>query len=586
MNVPSFSALFGGEAGYGVMSAGAMLAKAATRKGLFAFVENEYPSLIKGGLNNCMVRLASSSFATSEAETDVLGAISQQALEINAFKVKSGGMVFYDVSAVKPEGVKLASGVRLVPVKLIQEGPGELAKVMANSAVLGSFCALSGFPPEAILDVMKSEFTNPAIFGKNFELFNATYEQVKVEHGPSETFPISFATALVPRMLLNGNDAIAMGAVKAGCRFAAGYPMTPATGILAYISDHALEYGLVFKQSEDEIAAINMLIGAGYAGVRALGATSGGGFSLMCETLGFAAQAEVPLVIIMAQRGGPSTGLPTRTMQGDLNQVLYASQGEFARVVVMPGDVDECFYETFRAFNLAEKYQLPCLVLTDKFLADSSITCPFFEVSHLMIDRGKLVDETWLEANQPYLRYRQNPDGVSERALPVQSGGRHIASSYTHGEDGFYSSGNKEYAAMEPTVTAAGIGKSFAKLPQLLAEVPGVKLHGQESADLTIVAWGSTKGAVLEAVALAKADGLQVNFLQVLYASPFPAEQTAAILAKSKRILLVEGNKTAQLGALLRSQTGFVPTVMYLKYDSRPFTTVGILSRIKEAIAQ
>ncbi len=583
---PDFSLMFGGEAGYGVMSAGAMLAKAAVRNSLQAIVVNEYPSLIKGGLNTCLVRFAELSISSFEEELDILGAVSQQAYDLNVAKVRAGGIVFHDIG-VKTEAVAPRDGVTLAPVRLIQSGSGELAKIMANSAVLGAFCALTNFSADAVKAVISSEFSDVAIQNKNLAIFDQTWQAVKQDIPLAQlSFPFQFRPSAEPRMLLNGNDAIAIGAIAAGCRFAAGYPMTPGTGVLMYLSDHAAEYGLVFKQAEDEIAAINMLIGAGFAGVRALGATSGGGFSLVTEAVGFAAIAEVPLVMVMAQRGGPSTGLPTRTMQADLNQVLYASQGEFARVVVMPGDMEECFYETFRAFNLAEKYQLPCFILTDKYLADSSVTQPFFDLAGLKVERGKLVNEAWLEENQPYQRYRLTEDGVSERGIPGQVGGRHVATSYTHGEDGFYSSGHKEFAGDEPTVTVKGIDKLFAKWPAIAKEIPGIKLHGPVEAELTLIAWGSTKGAALEAIGLAKEKGLAVNLLQILYAAPFPVDAVQQALQRSKRTLLLEGNCTGQMGGLIRAQTGIAADAQLLKYDSRPFTPSIILKKIQEVMSK
>lgn len=578
--------MFGGEAGYGVMSAGMMLAKTAVRNGLCAIVVNEYPSLIKGGLNNCLVRLTAQPMTGFEEKVDVLGAISQQAYDLNVGQVKTGGVVFHDVS-VDVAALPPPPGVLCVPVRLIQPGTGDVAKVMANSAVLGAFCSITGFSAEPVKAVMASEFSDEAIREKNLAIFEQAWQQVQQGvKSESQRFPFSLKPSLSPRMLLTGNDAIAMGAIAAGCRFAAGYPMTPATSILVYLADHATEYGIVFKQAEDEIAAINMLIGAGFAGVRALGATSGGGFALMTEAVGFAAIAEVPLVMVMAQRGGPSTGLPTRTMQADLNQVLYASQGEFSRIIVAPGDVEECFLETVSAFNLAEKFQVPCFILTDKFLADSSVTQPFFDLTEIKIERGKLVGEEWLAKNQPYLRYRLTPDGVSERAVPGQKGGCHVATSYTHGEDGFYSSGHKEYAGAEPAVTATGIDKLLAKIPRILADVPGIRLFGPIEADLTMIVWGSTKGAALEAMELANQTGIRVNLMQILYAAPFPAQAVSAVLDRANRTLLIEGNATAQMGALIRAQTGFVPDAKYLKYDSRPFTPSQILQKIQEVMSR
>jgi 2-oxoglutarate ferredoxin oxidoreductase subunit alpha len=305
----------------------------------------------------------------------------------------------------------------------------------------------------------------------------------------------------------------------------------------------------------------------------------------MVEALGFAAQGEVPLVIVEAQRGGPSTGLPTRTAQADLNFVVHASQGEFPRIVVAPGDIEECFTETFRVFNLAEKYQVPVIILTDKYLADSNAIHAYFEDEGLQIDRGRLVDETWLTENQPYSRYALTADGISPRAIPGQKGGRHIVTSYTHDQDGFYSSGNHEYAATEPQITAAGIDKLFSKVPAMLQEIPGIKLHGPKEAELTLIGWGSTKGAILEAIRQVNREGKIANFMQVLYPSPFPTAAVEAALQLSKRTLLIEGNKTGQLAGMIRAYTGFAVDTYYLKYDSRPFIPSAIAAKIKEVLS-
>lgn len=579
----TYTAMFGGEAGYGVMSAGTTVAKAAGRNGLWAFVVNEYPSLIKGGLNTCLVRLGATPLTAADTELDFLAALSPAAVEQNVSRLKPGGILLYDADAVHPDPATLPAGITPVPLKLIQGLSGDAAKVMANSAVLGAFAALTGFPVDLIADVLHGEFSGDTL-SKNLSLLTDSYAAAKRASTP-DSFPLAFGVNDAPKMLLTGNDAIAMGAIRAGCKFAAGYPMTPGSSILVYLADHAAQYGLVFKQSEDEIAAVNMLIGASYAGARAMAATSGGGFSLMVEALGFAGQAELPIVIALAQRGGPSTGLPTRTAQGDLGFAIHASQGEFPRIIIAPGDVAECFFETFRAFNLAEKYQCPAIILTDKYLADSSLTHPFFDDSGLVVERGKLADEPFLAAAQPYMRYKDSADGVSWRALPGQKGGRHIATSYTHGQDGFYSSGNREYAGDEPAVTAAGLDKLFRKVPHILADIPVTTLYGPPDADLTVVAWGSTKGVVLEALALAEAARLAVNFLQVRCLSPFPADAVATALGAARRTLLVEGNKTAQLGTLIRAHTGYTMDHIYLKYDSRPFAPRDVFAKIKEVLA-
>jgi 2-oxoglutarate ferredoxin oxidoreductase subunit alpha len=498
--------------------------------------------------------------------------------------LKENALLLYDAEVVKVDQSILPAGVKLVPIKLAK-AVGETAKVMANSALVGGFCGLTGFPVDAIAQVMKTEFSKPEILERNLAILEEAYQSTVVYDNTQARFLFASKEGATKKMLLTGNDAIAMGAIKAGCKFAAGYPMTPGSSVLVYLADHGVEHGLVFKQAEDEVAAMNMLIGAGFAGVRAMGSTSGGGFALMSEALGFAAQAEVPVVMVNAQRGGPSTGLPTRTAQADLNFVTNASQGEFPRLVIALGDIEECFYETFRAFNLAEKYQVPCIILTDKYLADSLATTPFFAEDGLVIHRGKMATEQQLAAQQPYWRYRQTQDGVSVRAVPGQKGGRHVATSYTHQEDGFYSSGQQEYAAQEPEITAAGLDKLFRKVPDIVAEVPAVDLHGPVKADLTIIGWGSTKGAILEALELAATEGLQVNFLQFRYIQPFPVDRVEELLATIKVSLLIEGNRTGQLGAMICGHTGYKADSTYLKYDSRPFVPSAILQKMKEVLA-
>ncbi len=585
MNRKPFTVMFGGPAGYGIMSAGTLIAKAASRNGLWTFVVNEYPSLIKGGLNTCAVSFDQQPVKAHEERYEFLAALSQQALDQNYEKLAQGAAVLYDSDAVKPDESKVPAGVNLYPVKLIGALTGEAAKVMANSAMVGAFCALTDFPLALVADTMKSEFKKASVLEQNLALLKRVYEQTRQQYSGKMLFPLEFRADGNKKMLLNGNDAIAMGALKAGVKFAAGYPMTPGSSVLSYLADHAAEYGVVFKQAEDEIAAVNMLIGAGYAGVRAIGSTSGGGFALMTEALGFAAIGEVPLVIVEAQRGGPSTGLPTRTAQADLNFVAYASQGEFPRIIVAPGDVEECFTETFRVMNLTEKYQVPGIILTDKYLADSVVTHPYFEEQGLTIERGKMVDEVWLSEQQPYQRYLHTADGISPRAVPGQKGGRHIVTSYTHGEDGFYSSGNQEYAEMEPEITAAGIDKLFAKVPAMLREIPAIKLYGPQTAEITIVSWGSTKGAVLEAIDELNQEGRNVNFLQILYPQPFPAEAVQTALQASKKIIMVEGNKTSQMAGMIRMHTGLSVNASLLKYDSRAFTASLLVEKIKEVLA-
>lgn len=585
MSKKSYTCLFGGEAGYGVMSAGSMIAKGANRSGLWSFVANEYPSLIKGGLNSCLVRLSDQPLIAYEESIDFLGLFSQQAFECHAPQLKSGAIVLYDSTTVTIDESKVPAGTLLYPVSLMEYIPKGGSKIMGNSAMLGAFSALTGYPLAVLVEIIKDEFHSEQLQEENVIILKQVHDHVSSTLPIEKIFPLQFQQQAQPKMLINGNEALSLGAIQAGCKFSAGYPMTPGSSVLSYLAEYGADYGLVFKQAEDEIAAMNMLIGASYTGVRSMGSTSGGGFALMVEALGFAAQAELPIVMVNAQRGGPSTGLPTRTAQADLNFVVHASQGEFPRIVLAPGDIEECFYETFRVFNLTEKYQVPCIILTDKFLADSSISQPLFETDHLTIDRGKRFEPKDQNSDEPYLRYKLTTDGVSPQAVPGQVGGRHIATSYTHGEDGFYSSGNHEYAINEPAVAVASMDKLFNKLPFMEKDIPGIKSYGPVDAELTIIAWGSTKGAILEAIEQANEQGIVVNFLQILYISPFPTVAMELKLKQVKKSLLIEGNKTAQLGSIIRAHTGYKTDETYLKYNSRPFVPSEILAKIKEVLS-
>ena len=585
MNKRYYTCLFGGEAGAGVMSTGSMIGKGANRQGLCSFVVNEYPSLIKGGLNSCLTRLSDQPITAYEETLDFLGLFSQQAFDCYAAQLGPNAIVLYDSLTVKIDEGKIPQGTVLYPIPLAEHIPSGGTKIMGNSVMLAAFCALTGYPLQVLIEVSKEEFHNKELQEKNISILENVHAHVLETLPAAREFPLSCKESGEHKMLINGNEAISLGAIKAGCKFSAGYPMTPGSSVLSYLVDYGKEYGLVFKQAEDEIAAMNMLIGASFAGVRSIGSTSGGGFALMVEALGFAAQAEVPIVMVNAQRGGPSTGLPTRTAQADLGFVVHSSQGEFPRIVVAPGDIEECFYETFRTFNLTDKYQMPAIILTDKFLADSSVAQSLFDMKGLTINRGKCFIPEEQKENTPYLRYQITPDGVSPRAIPGQVGGRHIATSYTHGEDGFYSSGNHEYALNEPSITVVGMDKFYNKLPAMEKDMPSIKFYGPIDADLTIIAWGSTKGAILEAMELAHNQGMKVNFLQILYISPFPTAAMEKYLKMVKKTLLIEGNKTAQLGMIIRGNTGYKPDHMYLKYDSRPFVPSAILAKIKEVLS-
>jgi 2-oxoglutarate ferredoxin oxidoreductase subunit alpha len=341
------------------------------------------------------------------------------------------------------------------------------------------------------------------------------------------------------------------------------------------MAEHAESYGIVVKHAEDEISVVNMAIGAGHMGVRSMCATSGGGFALMNEGYGLAAITETPVLIVLVQRPGPATGLPTWTGQGDLQYALHAAQGEFPRFVLAPGDVSEAFYMTAEALNVAEEYQSPVLLLSDKQLAESHETVPPFDQSKIEIRRGKCVTQRQLNAQKDFKRYDVSvEDGVSPRSFPGMKAGIFIANSDEHDEKGFTEESSENAIAM--------FQKRQRKFEDFKSKMSQPKLVGDKNADVTFVFWGSVKGAVQEAMKKLKEYKTTTNHLQITWLSPFPSETVLKILNASKRVLLVENNMDGQLGQLIREQTGFEIKEKILKYDGRPFFPEEIIEYINK----
>jgi 2-oxoglutarate ferredoxin oxidoreductase subunit alpha len=372
-------------------------------------------------------------------------------------------------------------------------------------------------------------------------------------------------------MLLTGNDALSMGAVKAGLKFYAGYPMTPSSSILNFMAAHEREFGMVVKHAEDEIASIGMAIGASHAGVRAMTATSGGGFALMSEFLGLAGITETPLVVAECMRTGPSTGLPTRTEQADLKFVLSASQGDFPRVVIAPGDPEECFRFGFEAFNLAERLQTPVILLLDKHLSESYWTREPFPTEGMGIDRGEWVDGK--SAPRSYKRHLVTESGVSPRVLPGTPEGVYTTTGDAHDEFG--------HITEEEEPVRTQMEKRLRKLDLVDTARDGITLHGNPDAGLTLLGWGSSKGVILEAMDDLQAGAIDANFLQVRFMNPFPAEAVAGVLKKASRVLLVEHSASGQLAELVSAKTGITVEDRLLKYTGRQFFRDELTEAIK-----
>jgi 2-oxoglutarate ferredoxin oxidoreductase subunit alpha len=571
----------GGEAGMGVESGGAGLTKALTRGGLYVFAYQDYMSRIRGGHNFFQLRVSTQELKTFTDDVHLLLAFTKECIDRHKHEVVKGGAILYD-EALGYDAESIRSlGVKACPVpfsKLATEIGGH--RIMSNTCAMGAAFGITGYAFERVEDIIRTNFKKKGddIVAKNLAVAKAGYDFSQQQYAKDFGFKLE-AVDNDPthrRMVLHGNQAIGLGAIAAGCKFISAYPMTPATSIFEYITARANKYGIVSKQTEDEIAAILFAIGANHAGVRAMTCTSGGGFSLMVEALGLASITETPLVIAEVQRGGPSTGLPTRTEQPDLEFVISASQGETPRIVIAPGTIEECFEAGWRAFNLAEKYQCPVIILSDLYLSShlESIDKNRFDFSKVKIDRGSLLTKEQLDRLSDYKRHAITDNGISPRAIPGHPHAVFVTTSDEHTEYG--------YAVEEADLRNKMMEKRMKKLDLALEDMRAPELYGDKDAEITFVGWGSTCGSIREAVDRLRKNGQKTNFLKFTDLWPFPEQKVKPLLEKAKHLVAVENNYTGQLANLIRRCTGIKIETKILKYSGRPFSPEEIIANLKE----
>jgi len=570
----------GGPAGSGVATVGVLFAKCLQRAGLEAYGTNDYPSLIKGGHNTYMVRAAPEPITAIVGEFDMLIALDKKTVEIHAAELSEGAAIIYDSNKVKDaETLTHRADLVMIGAPLSQMAATAGGEIMFNTVALGASMGVLHLDFAILQDLLTKIWAR-----KGQKVVDANVAAAKAGYEFSQAaLKAPFKIKIEPmadkkKMFINGNEAAVVGAVRAGCKFVAEYPMSPSSSILHLMAGHDWTYGIIVKQTEDEIAAANMICGAGAAGVRAMTATSGGGFALMAEALGMMGLMEVPAVIFESQRCGPSTGLPTYTEQADLLFALHASQGEFPRVVIAPGDPTECYVEAINAFNIAEIVQTPVIVLLDKFLSESSMTVDDFRSIQVKIDRGKLMSDEQMENSPGFKRHAFTDDGISPRCIYGQKNGIYVCSSYEHDETGFTS----EEAAMR----VSQINKRAKKLKSIPDYVTAPSFHGADAAEaeILIVCWGSTKLPALEALKLLSSDEAKARMMHIRYASPFPAKAVLAALSSAKNAVIFEGNSEAQMRTLILQKTGYYIEKTYLRYDGRPFTPEEIAKHIKKLL--
>jgi 2-oxoglutarate ferredoxin oxidoreductase subunit alpha len=557
--------LIGGAAGQGVHAITLPLARALVRAGAYVLVVQDFQSRVRGGHLFNLIRVSDKPLISSREGVDLLVALNQETVTLHRNKLAPGGALIYDAAAAPdiPQGLM---AVELKARELISDPKaGEIAvNAGAGGAILGMLKA----PLEPLLDLLAATFTDK---GDQVVELNRQAAQGGYALGAKAALGRTMAgitPPATPRLLLNGHEALALGALAAGLTFISGYPMTPWTSVLNTIAARAARLEVVVEQAEDEIAAIHMAIGASYAGARAMTGTSGGGFCLMTEAVGLAAMTETPLVIVESMRPGPSTGLPTRTEQGDLQFVLFSGQGDSPRALLAPGNPAQGFAQAVRAFNLADRYQLPVFLLTDQYFGDTLVTQEMSDFPDAApIDRALAQGP----GQEGYQRYEITPDGISPRRLPG-FGPVVVADSDEHTPDGHLTEDLQVRRAMHD--------KRRRKLAGLAQEMGGVTTAGPADAAMALMSWGSSLGPVQEAVERLNAQGTPARMVHLSELWPFPNKVVGQAIGQAQKLVIVEMNATGQLNRLLRQETGRGADQLVLKYDGAPLTPEYILRHL------
>lgn len=588
--------MFAGAAGQGMQSMSYTLGKLFSRAGYHVFIDQDLMSRIRGGQNFARMRITDVPLHGPADQVNLLVALDQLSLQANEPALVEGGVAIYDASAEDDSPEPTPEHSVRFPVPL-----GELATevgrnpVMRNAVALGAVMFLTGYPLEELLEVLPDTFSgkDEDVIRVNLDCTEAGFDYARDFFKGSCPCAISLPPRTSRRLLLTGNEAVALGAINAGVRFHSGYPMSPSTSIMEYLAARGEELGIVVEQTEDEIAGINMALGAAYAGARAMTATSGGGFALMVEGLGLAGMSETPIVIVLCSRPGPATGFPTRTEQADLLFALHAGHDEFPRFIFAPGTAEQAFYATQRAFDLAWKYQVPALVLSDQFLSDSYATVDDFDLAR-PVD-PKPADGA--RAPGRYARYAA-PEPVDAGTAPVLEevvcpllvpgtpGELVITAGHEHSADGYITESAPDRTAM--------MQRRVGKLELMRAELGGItRVPATATADpqqllpteLTLVCFGSTLGPVREAVERLRAEGMDVGMVHLSELAPLPVPALLAAVERSRKLLSVEQNATAQLAQLMHAETRLHVADSILKYDGRPVTAEEVVRAVKERVS-
>ncbi len=576
-----FNWAIGGEAGDGIDSTGKIFAQALSRAGRHVYTSKDFASRIRGGYTAYKIRTAVEPVQSVVDRLDVLIALTPRTIDENLGELHDNSVIIYDGERTTMKNAEIPDemvGLN-VPLKRLAEEAG--GAIMRNVVALGAACAVADFPIENLDEAVEKRFGNKGqkLVDNNKEAARAGRQYVHDEYDLN--LPYALETTDNDYVLLNGDEAIGMGALAAGCRYYAGYPITPATNVMEYLKGRIERYGGHVVQAEDELSAINMALGAARAGARSMTATSGPGIDLMTETFGLVATTETPLVICNVMRSGPSTGMPTKQEQGDINQMLYGGHGEIPRFVLAPTTIDECFWKTVEAFNLAEKYQLPVYLAGDLALAvtEQTFSPEAFDMDAVEIERGNVVDEetigAWQNEKGQFKPHALTDDGISPRAFPGTSGGAHMTTGLEHDELGRRTEDGemriKQVDKRNKKVDTAEEREDWSP-----------REFGDPDSENLVISWGSNEGAMVEAIDLLAEEGVDVRFISVPYI--FPRPDLSDEIADAKEVLVVECNNTGQFADLLEHDA-LARVGRINKYDGVRYKADELADEISAALA-
>jgi len=559
-----------GAAGEGIKTPGVIIAKALKRCGYYTFGYTEYPSLVKGGHNTFQVDISDEKISSSKSRTDILLSLNIKSLKKELQNVEDNGIIFY---AGKEQDLAKESldnfDIKCVDTSKIAESAGG-TKIMQNTAILGFLFGALGVSLDVVKEIFKEFFGgNPELLEKNIKVLEAGnkayedsgYKKINLNFNQSEDSK--------NQIVVTGNEALALSAIASGVRMFSAYPMTPATSILTMLAKFGPKYGMQINQMDDEIAVIQTCLAANFAGTRALCATSGGGMALMSETLGFAGLSETPLVMIDASRSGPATGIPTWHAQDDIRAAVGNTPSDIPKVVVAPGDAKECFEDLKDALDISEVYQIPVILITDKFMAETNYCEDLDGFCVKEINRGKLEHG---EVEEGFKRFDVS-NNVSRRTYPGVKNGYFVASSDEHDEYGR----SIDYDPIRNKM----MEKRMGKLNLIERELRDPKFYGDDSADISIISHGSNKGPILDAIRELRRNGAKVNFMHVEYVFPLKKGPVMEFLSNAKKSILIEANYSGQFGEVIRQKTLMDVDEKILRYDGRPFFVDELVKKLE-----